>query len=62
MVNVELIGRVERFIEELGVTYASFARNMGLAASTIYGWKDKRVNLSAKVMERIDHYLSKFGY
>lgn len=62
MENKELIARAERFIKELGVTCTSFARNTGFATVTIHQWRSGRISLSKKAMERIDQYLSHYGF
>ena len=62
MINEELINRVKHFINELGVSRAAFAKNVGLAAVTIYKWLGGHEDLSEKTLKRIDEYLKRYNF
>jgi len=54
--------RTLTFMSEVGVPTSAFAKNVGLSASTLYKWKIGLVKISSSALNRIDEYLSKFGY
>jgi len=62
MNNKELLLRTNKFISELGVSRVAFARNVGTSSSTIYKWQDGIIELSEKILGRIDQYLKHYGF
>ena len=57
-----LIERTNKFLDELGVTVAAFARRVRLSPQAIYGWRGGRLVLSDASLKRIEDHLSKYGF
>ena len=58
----DLKERTHRFIDELGVIVAKFARNVGIGHSTLYRWWSGDIELSERLENKIDEYLRRYGY
>lgn len=58
----EIIERIEKFRSELGIPVTAFAKNIGIATNTYYKWVHGYFSLSTSKLERIDDYLSRYGF
>ena len=59
---MSLITRCQRFLEELGIPVTVFCKKAGLSTPSFYKWRNGELNLSDATLERIDGYLSKYGF
>lgn len=59
---MSLITRCQRFLEELAVPATVFCKKVELSTSSFYRWRNGELNLSDATLERIDGYLSKYGF
>ena len=59
---MDLITRCQKMLDELGIPTTSFCRKVGISASYFYACKKGTLNFSAKVYERINDYLTKYGF
>ncbi len=59
---MKLQERVNNFLSELGVPLTVFSKKVNLSASAIRSWQKGTLNLSDSALERIDEYLSKYGF
>lgn len=58
----EIIKRIGKFRSELGIPVTAFAKNVGISANTYYKWIHGYFSLSTSKLERIDNYLSRYGF
>lgn len=49
-------------IDELGISITSFCRNIGISTSYFYYVKNGKMDFSSEVAERLNKYLSKYGF
>lgn len=49
-------------LDELGIPITSFCRKVGISASYFYACKKGTLNFSKEVDERINDYLTKYGF
>lgn len=54
--------RAKTFLEELGIPVTAFARRVELSESSVRHWIGGYYVLSQKNLDRIDAYLSKYGF
>ncbi len=59
---MSLMNRVERFINELGVSKSAFCQRVKLDVSTLWKWQHGQLELSNATLERIDNYLKKYHF
>lgn len=59
---MSLIIRCQRFLEELGIPVTVFCKKVELSTPSFYKWRNGELNLSDATLERIDGYLSKYGF
>lgn len=59
---MKLIDRCEIFMDALGVPTTSFCKRINLSPSGFYRWKSGSVKLSDVTLERIDRYLTQYGF
>lgn len=59
---MSLITRCQRFLEELGIPVTVFCKKVALSTPSFYKWRNGELNLSDATLERIDSYLSKYGF
>lgn len=59
---MSLITRCQRFLEDLAVPTTVFCKKIELSTSSFYRWRNGELNLSDATLERIDGYLSKYGF
>lgn len=57
-----LAERCFKFIETVGVPITKFCRNINLSRTCLYDWKNGKIKLSDKTLERIESYISQFGF
>ncbi len=58
----ELIERIDKFMNELGVPMTAFCRNIGVSTSAIAKWKKSNLELKESTLNRIDEYLCRYGF
>lgn len=54
--------RVKTFLDELGVPVTAFARRVGLSESSVRHWLGDHLELSKRNLDKIDAYLTKYGF
>lgn len=59
---MELIERLQKFLHEVGVPVTVVCHKINLSTRALYYWKNGQLNLSETVMQRLDGYLSQYGY
>ncbi len=59
---MDLIKRSQNMIDELGISITSFCRNIGISTSYFYYVKNGKMDFSSEVAERLNKYLSKYGF
>lgn len=59
---MELKTRAHNFILEIGIPMTKFAQRVNLCRQSIYRWLQGDLNLSADSLNRIDTYLTKYGF
>lgn len=59
---MSLMNRVEKFINELGVSKSAFCQRVKLNVSTLWKWMHGQLELSDATLERIDNYLKKYHF
>lgn len=57
-----LAERCKRFISELGIPVTKFCLNIKLSRTSLYEWMSGKINLSQSTLDRIEKYLSKYGF
>ena len=63
MNNELLRKRAKRFINELNLPIARFAKNVGFDRSTYYKWlKGNEKVFSENTLQKIDNYLRTYGF
>lgn len=60
--TIDLKTRAKTFLEELGIPVTAFARRVELSESSVRHWIGGYYILSQKNLDRIDAYLSKYGF
>lgn len=60
--SMTLIERCQKMLDELGIPITSFCRKVGISASYFYACKKGTLNFSKEVDERINDYLTKYGF
>ncbi len=60
--SMNLITRSQKMIDELGISVTSFCRNIGISTSYFYYVKNGKMELSNEVKERLNNYLTKYGF
>ena len=58
---MSLKDRIKSFRAEFGISVTAFCKRAGISGTTYYSLMDGRV-LSDATMERVDTYLSKYGF
>lgn len=59
---MELSERLQRFLNELGVPVTTVCRKINLSTRALYYWRDGKLNLSKSTLQRLDEYLSRYGF
>lgn len=59
---MSLMNRVEKFINELGVSKSAFCQRVKLNVSTLWKWMHGQLELSNETLQRIDNYLTKYNF
>lgn len=59
---MSLMNRVEKFINELGVSKSAFCQRVKLNVSTLWKWQHNQLELSDATLARIDSYLKKYNF
>ena len=54
--------RCLNFIQELGVPVTQFCKRINLSRTSLYDWKNGKIQLSAGTIKRIEEYLTKYGF
>lgn len=57
-----LAERCKNFLNELGVPTTKFCKNIRLSRTSLYDWMNGKINLSVPTLDRIEKYLSKYGF
>lgn len=57
-----LAQRCKNFMRELGVPTTKFCANIKLSRTSLYDWMNGKINLSASALNRIEEYLSRYGF
>ena len=60
--NMDLLKRCENFLTELSVPVTAFSAKVGLSPQALYSWRRGKLILSKASLQRIDDYLSKYGF
>ena len=60
--NMDLIKRSQNMIDELGISITAFCRKNGISTSYFYYVKNGKMDFSSEVAERLNKYLSKYGF
>jgi len=58
----QIIERIKKFRAELGIPVTAFARNVNISANSYHRWMSGCLSLSPSTLERIDTYLSRYGF
>lgn len=59
---MDLVERCNRFIEELDVPVTKFCNHILLSRSCFYHWKKGELRLAQTTLDRIDAYLTRYGF
>ena len=59
---MELVERLQRFLHEVEVPVTVVCRKINLSTRALYYWKNGKLNLSEPVKQRLNGYLSQYGY
>jgi len=54
--------RCKRFIEELGISKTKFCQKIGCSTITYYKWQKGELEISQRLQDKINDYLSKYGF
>lgn len=54
--------RSRQFVEIMGVQVTRFAANVGIGRSTLYMWWNDQIVISDTLMQKIEDYLTKYGF
>lgn len=57
-----LRSRAQKFLIEIGLPVSQFARAIGFERSAYYKWIKQDFNFGADKVNKIDAYLSKYGF
>lgn len=58
----ELIRRTHQMIDELNIKANKFADTVQIGRSTLYAWWSGKLILSEATAQRIDEYLTRYGF
>ena len=54
--------RCKRFIDELGINKTKFCQKIGFSTMTYYKWQKGELEISQRLQDKINDYLSKYGF
>ena len=54
--------RCKRFTDELNIKVALFCDSVGIGRSTYYKWLKGEITISDELQEKLDAYISKYGF
>ena len=54
--------RIQNFLTELEIPVTVFCRKIQVTPDSFYKWRKGQLNFSAKTLQRISDYLSKYGF
>lgn len=54
--------RTQKFLIELELPVTTFGRHVNLSRSAIYAWLHDQLNLGADAIQRIDDFITKYGF
>lgn len=54
--------RVKAFVQELDMPITGFCRKVEISTATYYKWVQGKLNLSKSTEQRIDEYLTRYGF
>lgn len=54
--------RCKKMIDELSISVTGFCRKINISASAYYAWRRGAIELSTTTLNRIDNYLTKYGF
>lgn len=57
-----LYDRCECFLMTLGVPVTQFCKRIQLSRTCLYDWRDGKLRLSQATLDRIEGYISRFGF
>lgn len=59
---MKLIERCQNMITEFDIPITKFCKKILISQSTFYAWRNGQLKLSTHTLQRIDDYLSKYGF
>lgn len=54
--------RVSRYLEETGATKSALSRKVDVNMTTLWKWLDNRIDISEAIQQRLDEFISRFGF
>ena len=54
--------RCKRMLDELSISVTGFCRKINISASAYYAWCRGTLELSTTTLDRINDYLTKYGF
>ncbi len=59
---MDLEKRCQRFVTELGIPTTQFCKRIDLSRTALYAWYNGNLRLSPDTLDRIEKYISKYGF
>lgn len=59
---MNLYDRCDSFLKTLGVPVTQFCKRIQLSRTCLYDWRDGKLKLSQATLNRIEDYISSFGF